>query len=363
MIKKFIALSAGCSVLFFSAMTANAVNVDTSKLDVAESPIHQGTDIKSPDEIPVNESLKYVDQNVIKVMIDPGHFGKYNRSPVYAPYWESEMTWKLSNYLQAELQELGVHADLTKSSLDEDPTLNNRGFASKGYDFFISMHSNAGASSLDHPLAIVYQDLPWTTIDDTSKEIGQMLANTVHNVMGTTQNGVIYQKKGTEDWDRNGVYDDEWYSVLFASRFVSTPGILLEHSFHTNYRSTLWLYDDNNLKRLAKEEASVIFEYFSAKKLAEMPEEILSGDVNLDDVVDADDASRVLREYTALSTGKKGTFNYRLTEVADINGNGAVDADDASEILGFYAYSSTQPEAPDIQVWLQSNTTSQLSGR
>lgn len=344
MIKKIFVLTAVCSVVFCNTMTADAVDFNIPDYDIMESQLYQGTDIKSPDEIPVNDSIQNLSRSTIKVMIDPGHYRKYNQSPVYAPYFESEMTWKLSNYLQTELQELGVHADLTKQSLDEDPTLNDRGFASKGYDFFISMHSNAGLSSSDHPLAIVYQDLPWTTIDDTSKEIGQILATTVENVMETTEKGIIYQRKGTSDWDRNGVLDDEWYSVLFGSRFVGTPGILLEHSFHTNYRSTLWLYDDDNLKKLAKEEASVIFEYFSEKKLAEMPEEILPGDVNLDNIVDASDASCVLEEYSTVSTGRKGTFNERLKEVGDINGDGAVDSADASEILEIYAYASTQTE-------------------
>ncbi|MDE7098141.1 MAG: N-acetylmuramoyl-L-alanine amidase, partial [Ruminococcus sp.] len=353
MIKKIITLSAVCSVVLCNTLTANAVDFNISDFDIMESQLYQGTDIKSPDEIPVNDSIQNLSRNVIKVMIDPGHYGKYNQSPVYAPYWESEMTWKLSNYLQTELQELGVHADLTKHSLDEDPELNDRGFASKGYDFFVSMHSNAGSSSSDQPLAIVYQDLEWTTIDDTSKEIGQLLATTVEKVMETNQKGIIYQRKGTEDWDRNGVLDDEWYSVLFGSRFVGTPGILLEHSFHTNYRSTLWLYDDNNLKKLAKEEASVIFEYFNEKKLAEMPEDILLGDVNLDNIVDASDASCVLEEYATLSIGKKGTFNDRLKETGDINKDGAIDSSDASEILEFYAYASTQTEETDMQMWLQ----------
>ncbi|MDE5570120.1 MAG: N-acetylmuramoyl-L-alanine amidase, partial [Ruminococcus sp.] len=245
MIKKFISSAAVLSMISCTVSapfnTSSAVSFDIS--DVVFDDVQQyqaGNEvIPPPEELPVNDSIKDLDKRIIKIMIDPGHYSYYNQSPVYAPYWESVMTWKLSNYLQEELQAVGIHADLTKDSLDEDPSLNDRGFSSKGYDFFISIHSNAGAASyVDQPLAIIYQDLPWTTIDDTSREMGELLAVTVSDVIETNQKGITYQRKGTEDWDRNGIMDDEWYSVLFGSRYVGTPGILLEHSFHTNYRAT-----------------------------------------------------------------------------------------------------------------------------
>jgi len=39
----------------------------------------------------------------IKVCLDAGHYGKYNRSPAVSSYYESDMTWKLHNYLKKEL--------------------------------------------------------------------------------------------------------------------------------------------------------------------------------------------------------------------------------------------------------------------
>lgn len=84
------------------------------------------------DEIPINESIIGLDESVIKVMIDPGHNAYENQSPVYSPYWESVMTWKLSNYLQEELQALGVHADLTKSTLEENQHFSQEDINPKG---------------------------------------------------------------------------------------------------------------------------------------------------------------------------------------------------------------------------------------
>ena len=40
-----------------------------------------------------------------KICIDPGHYGKQNRSPGIPEYYESEMVWKLAN-LQKKYLEL-----------------------------------------------------------------------------------------------------------------------------------------------------------------------------------------------------------------------------------------------------------------
>lgn len=336
MFKKILSSVAGISLVFsFSeSYPAEAMFSGISAENILEE--QQTKKALEISSIPVNDSIKDLDENIIKIMIDPGHYDHYNQSPVYSPYWESIMTWKLSNYLQRELQALGVHADLTKSSLEEDPLLNDRGFGSKGYDFFISVHSNAGAyESMDQPLAFCYQNLPWTTIDDTSRELGGLLAEKISDVMQTNQKGGIAQRAGTGDWDNNGIIDDEWYSVLFGARFVGTPGILLEHSFHTNYRATLWLYNDENLKTLAREEAEVIYDYFSQIK----PQNFTVGDVNGDGMINAVDASNILSAYADISTGTETILN---RNVSDVNGDGMIDALDATQILMIYAELSTE---------------------
>lgn len=44
----------------------------------------------------------------VKVCLDAGHYGKYNRSPAVSSYYESDMTWKLHNYLKKELEAFGI---------------------------------------------------------------------------------------------------------------------------------------------------------------------------------------------------------------------------------------------------------------
>lgn len=183
----------------------------------------------------------------VKICLDAGHFAKYNLSPVNYAYYESDFTWKFHLYLKAELEKRGAVVITTREDKDKDMELIPRGEFSKGCDLFLSIHSNAcGSSSFDRPEA-------WCTITGAADEIGQQLATAVANTMGTYQAGTIMHKVGT--------YGD-WYSVLYGATKVGTPAILLEHSYHTNYRTTVWLMNDDNLKKMAAVEADIIYNYY-----------------------------------------------------------------------------------------------------
>ena len=65
------------------------------------------------------------------------------------------------------------------------------------------------------------------------------------------------------------------------------------------------------------------------------------GDVNLDGAINALDASLVLTEYAASSTGQASTLDDTAKSNADINSDGAINALDASYILSYYAYTAT----------------------
>ena len=236
-----LALSLFCTPNVVSA-TNSLPQTPSEWMDLLEKQSINQEDYGNSDQNFVTDSLPLLkdpaqtpDPNVIKIMIDPGHANYYNPSTVVNGYYESVMTWTLSNYLKEELEALGVQADLTKTSLEDDPDLQPRGHMSAGYDFFLSVHSNATSySSIDYPVAICYQNLDWTDIDDTSRAVGQLLTDKVTEVMETRQKGIIWQRLSDNDRDGNGVNDDEWYGVLCGARYVGTPGVLMEHSFHTN---------------------------------------------------------------------------------------------------------------------------------
>ncbi|MBR5513610.1 MAG: fibronectin type III domain-containing protein [Ruminococcus sp.] len=69
--------------------------------------------------------------------------------------------------------------------------------------------------------------------------------------------------------------------------------------------------------------------------------DIITGDVNDDITIDASDASKVLEEYAAMSTGNDSLLNDKQKKAADVNDDGKIDSSDASKILEYYASAST----------------------
>lgn len=209
----------------------------------------------------------------VKIMLDAGHYGKYNRSPALKVYYESDFTFKFCNMLKEELTAYGIKAATTRKNQEKDLDLFARGKAAKGYDLFLSIHSNATGSgvndSIDYPVAITMVNDSKVTIDEESKAIGEKLAQVVAEVMQTKQKARTYTKQSSNDRDGNGIKDDEYYGVLNGAKRVKVPGIILEHSFHTNTRATKWLLNDDNLRKLAKAEAAVLAEHYGVNKKAE----------------------------------------------------------------------------------------------
>lgn len=206
-----------------------------------------------------------------RIMLDAGHDGKYNRSPAVKEYYESDFNFKFCNMLKEELEALGFEVGLTRKTQDEKMELVARGKASEGYDLFISVHSNATGSgkaneNVDYPVAIVMLDDEKVDIDEISLEIGKKLAVVVEEVMQTKQAGRTYTRQSVNDRDGNGIMDDEYYGVLHGAKRVRTPGIIMEHSFHTNTRATEWLLNEDNLRTMAKAEAAVLAEHFETKE-------------------------------------------------------------------------------------------------
>lgn len=204
------------------------------------------------------------------VCLDAGHYGKYNRSPAVPEYYESDMAWKLHNYLAEELESYCIQAKKTRANQATDLGLTARGKASAGCDLFLSLHSNAVGSVVSESVDYVrvyhlYEDAG-TDVDDKSKELAQILAPIIAETMGVKQGGQIASRKASKDSNGDGVLNDNYYGVLNGARLVGTPGLILEHSFHTNTRATQWLLDDTNLKKLAQVEAAAIAAWFGVDK-------------------------------------------------------------------------------------------------
>lgn len=186
-----------------------------------------------------------------KICLDAGHYGKYNHSPAVDAYYESDMNWKLHLMLKEELEKYGIEVITTRENQETDKPLFERGAMSEGCDLFLSIHSNAVGDDVneevDHPISIVQ-------LHGRGDELGMKIAQCIADLMQTRQEGRIKNRRG-----ENG----EYYGVLRGAAAVDTLGIIIEHSFHTNTRSTLWLLDDDNLKKVAVAEAKLLAEYFN----------------------------------------------------------------------------------------------------
>ena len=76
--------------------------------------------------------------------------------------------------------------------------------------------------------------------------------------MGISQLPRIYTKAQSDGRD--------WYGVNRGASDVGVPSVILEHSFHTNIQSALWLLKDANLQALAVAEAKTIATYYGVSK-------------------------------------------------------------------------------------------------
>lgn len=209
----------------------------------------------------------------MKIMLDAGHYGDYvNMSPCKTTptYYESTMTWKLHLRLKIALEKLGFEVDVTRTKKANDLDVYSRGQKAKGYDLFLSLHSNA-CSPADGSFAPVEGvDRPVIIYSLKSKEEQTKIANALGNIvqvtMDTKQHYQLYQK---EYPNRPNV---DYYGVIRGAVDAGClNAFIIEHGFHTDTRDTEWLLKDANLQKLADAEAKTIAELFRTEQPTPLP--------------------------------------------------------------------------------------------
>lgn len=199
-----------------------------------------------------------------KVCLDAGHYGSaYNKGAVDG-YYESLQMWKLTQYQKEALNSLGVEVVLVRNNIQDNPELISRGKTARGCDLFISNHSNATSSTTtDYPCAIVFSGS--AELDKKSNSIGLELAQVIADELKTKQQGKVITRLSEIDRDKNGKLDDEYFGVLYGAKSVGVPGIILEHSFHTNPTIAKMLMSDARLQILANRQAVIIAKFLEVK--------------------------------------------------------------------------------------------------
>jgi N-acetylmuramoyl-L-alanine amidase len=192
----------------------------------------------------------------MKVMVDPGHYSDHvNQSPVDPSYYESATVWKLGVYLYQELKRRGVDAELTRHNIDENPGLFERGSKTEGYDLFISVHTNSTGDNKPSDLA----DFPvcYTQVSGMTDDIADLFLKRLEKELDSKSSGF-----------KQAVRDDageDWYGVLRGAASVGTPGIIVEHGFHTCPANLRKLQKDDFLRTLASADADVIQQWWAYK--------------------------------------------------------------------------------------------------
>ena len=169
-----------------------------------------------------------------RICLDPGHYGEKYNAGVVSGYYESATVWKLTQYEKEYLEQMGIEVLVTRSNINENPDLTARGKMAAGCDLFVSNHTNAcGTEAVNRAVAIHFTDRNETLVDDQSREFAAQIAKVIQNTMGV-DGYQIYSRLSDNDRDGNGKKDDNYYGVLNGSFLAGVPGVIAEHSFHTN---------------------------------------------------------------------------------------------------------------------------------
>lgn len=202
-----------------------------------------------------------------KIMLDAGHTGKYWNKGAVKGYYESAVMWELQKELADALIARGFAVGFTRDTIDTGLEVTRRGKKAAGCDFFLSLHSNACDDPTVRRVSAIYQTADtagdW---DEISRKGAEALAKAAALTIGVTYK--TYAKTAGGDRDGDGKKDDNYYGVLHGARLVKVPGVILEHSFHTNPESCRWLLNPENRRRLAGAEADALATLFDLDKSA-----------------------------------------------------------------------------------------------
>lgn len=189
-------------------------------------------------------------------MIDPGHF-KGNSNKGQTVYYEHEGVWKISNYLKDILISQGIQADLTKA-YEGDFDLYLRGQKAKGYDLFISEHTNAYNQKV-RGVEVFF---------DYSKPQDKVYAEELSLAVSVIMNNPNRGTKTRTYIDGSKTYN--YYGVMRGASATNCPHIfLIESGYHDNLEDEAFLKIDSNLNKIAQAQANIILKIlgFDIKKM------------------------------------------------------------------------------------------------
>lgn len=215
----------------------------------------------------------------MKICLDPGHYDHFNPG-VAAGYTEGGFTWKYYLLMRERLARYGVEVIGTRSSQDDypkkangDDNLQARGRMSEGCDLFISIHSNAPSDKLkeEDPEAYYSKNqmvTHWSVRSGgelIAKKIGNALTSFLRSEWGEINSPDMYA------WESKNHPGYDYLGVLKGAAAVGTPGVVIEHSFHTYAKYCEWVMYGNNMERMCDVEVGAIAEFYGLSPVSNSP--------------------------------------------------------------------------------------------
>ena len=191
------------------------------------------------------------------IVLDAGHGQFGNPYPILENTYEGTQNFKLACRLKACLEAKGFTVLLTRSCVEDNPSLEERGklAGDNGACLFLSLHSNApGSATSPEAYHAVRGSEVYYSLADAARnaEIARALNAAVVSAMNTVDRGV----KTRSYPDRPDV---DYYGVLRHAAASGCPtAFIIEHGFHTNPEDAAFLSSDECLQRLAEAEAEAI---------------------------------------------------------------------------------------------------------
>lgn len=193
---------------------------------------------------------------MFRIILDPGH-GKNDNKGVDPAYKEGTQMWKLAQKEIALLSKYECEVICTRPSIDDNPSVEERGKMAENANLFLSLHSNTpGSEDKGTP---AYEKCTGTISfysikRPEDKTFATDLARNVADVME------IYSRGAKTKTKKNG---EDYYAVIRNAIAVDCKhAFIIEHGFHTNKHDCAFLLSDEGLNEIAKCEVDLMVKYY-----------------------------------------------------------------------------------------------------
>ena len=188
-------------------------------------------------------------KKTVRIMLDPGHGAGVAHNRGFVGGNEGDSNWYYHRILKEELERRGFIVGTTRPRITDNPELAARGQAGRGYDLFLSLHTNATGTATKASGTEIYDD---TNPKYSNKALADKLGKAIASSQGIRYRGTFYRRLS------NGT---NYYGVLRNNE--AKNGFLVEHCFHDN-PSEIRFYV-NNYRKVAIASANALAEYYGMK--------------------------------------------------------------------------------------------------